>query len=99
MSAAEVDRYKDAGGSSYQGNGTPDDGGNSQPPSWVLKFCFSPTTLTKQQKLENWKGCDKTNIHVLCVTRINIDTVISEKSLAISSKTKFVISITFLLRT
>lgn len=35
ISAAEVDRYKDAGGSSYQGDGTPDDGGDSQPPSSV----------------------------------------------------------------
>lgn len=26
MSAAEMDRYKDGGGSGYQGNGTPDDG-------------------------------------------------------------------------
>ena len=45
MSAAEVDRYKDAGGSSYQGNGTPDDGGNSQPPSWVPLPASPPPSL------------------------------------------------------
>ena len=54
----------------------------------MLKFCLLPTTLAKQQKLENWQGCDKTDIHVLCVMRIKIDTIISEKSLAIASKTK-----------
>ena len=54
----------------------------------MLKFCFLPTTLAKQQKLENWQGCDKTDIHVLCVMRIKIDTILSEKSMAISSKTK-----------
>lgn len=45
MSAAEVDRYKDAGGSGYQGNGTPDDGGNSQPPSWVSLPASPPPSL------------------------------------------------------
>lgn len=54
----------------------------------MLKICFLPITLTKQQKLENWKGYDKTDIHVLYVTKMNIDTILSEESLAVSSKTK-----------
>ena len=54
----------------------------------MLKICFLPITLTKQQKFENWKECDKTDIHVLYVTKMNIDTILSEKSLAVSSKTK-----------
>ena len=65
----------------------------------MLKFCFSPTTLTKQQKLENWKGCDKTDIYVLCITRMNIIQTFQRRVWQYLAKLSFVISITFLLRT
>ena len=43
MSAAEMDRYKDGGGSGYQGNGTPDDGGGQSATFLSVSACLSPT--------------------------------------------------------